>query len=58
MDTSAIEGSARGEGLQGAVQISILKKSQDMAAMQAQQMIATINAVSPTHLGKNIDEIA
>ena len=58
MDTSAIEGSARGEGLQGAVQISILKKSQDMAAMQAQQMIATINAVSPTNLGKNIDEIA
>ncbi|MEN9307236.1 MAG: putative motility protein [Fibrobacterota bacterium] len=58
MDTSAIEGSARGEGLQGAVQISILKKSQDLAAMQMQQMISTINAVSPTHLGKNIDEIA
>lgn len=58
MDTSAIEGSARGEGLRGAVQVSLLKKSQDMAAMQMNQLMASIKAVSPSHLGRKTDLMA
>jgi len=58
MDTSAIEGSARGEGLRGAVQVSLLKKAQDMQAMQVQQMMASIDAVSPAHLGQRVDVMA
>ena len=58
MDTSAIDGYARGEGLQGAVQVSLLKKSQDMEAQQMQQMLQSIKSSSPGHLGANVDVMA
>jgi len=38
--------------------MSLLKKAQDMQAMQMQQMMATIDAVSPAHLGRNVDKMA
>lgn len=56
MDTSAISGSAKGEGIQGAVQISVLKKAQDMQVQQMQTMMQSIDAASPAHLGRNFDK--
>ena len=58
MDTSAISGSAKGDGVQGAVQMNLLRKSQDLKAQEMQQTLQTIQAVSPTHLGMKMDKTA
>ena len=39
MDTPAISGSGNGEGLAGQIQISLLKKSQDMQASQVATLL-------------------
>ena len=41
MDTSAISGSNNGDGLQGQIQASLLRKSQDM---QANQVMSLLNS--------------
>lgn len=39
MDTSAISGSANGNGLDGQIQVSLLKKSQEMEASQVATLL-------------------
>ena len=56
MDTSAITGSARGDTLQGAVQISLLKKAQDMQAKEVSTLLESTKSASP-NLGRNFDKV-
>jgi hypothetical protein len=58
MDMSVDSASSSPEGLQGAIQVSLMKKAQDMATQQMQTLMQSIKAVSPTHLGGKIDLMA
>ncbi len=55
METSGISGSAKEGTLLAAVQVNVLKKSQDMKAQEVGEMLKSIQSVSPTHLGANLD---
>ncbi len=57
MDTSAITGSANGDTLQAAVQMSLLKKTQDMQAQEVSTLLQSATSVSPNK-GRNFDAMA
>lgn len=57
MDTSAISGSSSGADLSGQIQISMLKKSQDMEAGEVAKLLQSAQ-VSPPNLGNKVDVIA
>jgi hypothetical protein len=66
MDTSAISGSSNGDGLQGQIQVSLLKKSQDIQASQVLSLLDSAAQVgnqaarsaSLPHQGNGIDVTA
>lgn len=54
MDTSAISGSSNGADLSGQIQISMLKKSQDLQAGEVASLLQSAQ-VSPPNLGNKVD---
>jgi len=54
MDTSAISGSSSGAGLAGQIQISMLKKAQDLQSSQVEKLLQSAQ-VGPANLGNQVD---
>ena len=54
MDTSAISGSSNGADLSGQIQISMLKKSQDLQSSEVAKLLQSAQ-VGPSNLGKTVD---
>jgi hypothetical protein len=57
MDTSAISGSSNGASLPGQIDISLLKKSQDLQSNEVAKLLQSAQ-VSPPNLGNKVDVIA
>jgi hypothetical protein len=54
METTAISGSSTGADLPGQIQVSLLKKAQDLQANQLDKLLQSVQ-VNPVNLGNKID---